>query len=291
MDERDSARSHSRCQENAQNKTDRLTNIGCSRSELFCADKFLRRCGRVTCKGFPQAPNLRRMIMSVRCIDRQPMLGSVGATFGVRAFTPPVFVTHEIEQLRGSCASATKRIQSGSDVPEIVIQARGERVLIVALDQRMVFYQQSAKPEGAGCFAIGEVVNDFGSAPFAFKGMRCQRLLRKIFQASDNFLVTLFISGDHFWSLFRSHFLFSLLVYYSSGTNALESLPGGPLFVLFTRKLLRSIASRQAVCSVFRPGSDVARLENRKHTVPFFFSLPNPGVNVLILRGSGLFLA
>jgi len=79
------------------------------------------------------------MIMSVRGIDRQPILGSVGATFGVRAFTPPVVIFHEVEQLRGSGASAAKRIQSGSDISVVIIQARCERVLIVALDQRMVF--------------------------------------------------------------------------------------------------------------------------------------------------------
>src|SRR3989442_15321995 len=100
---------------------------------------FLRSCGRVTCKGIPQAPNLCRVIMSVRGIDRQPIFGGVSATFGVRAFTPPVFILHEVEQLRGSGASAAKRIQSGSDISVVIIQARCERVLIVTLDERMVF--------------------------------------------------------------------------------------------------------------------------------------------------------
>ena len=79
------------------------------------------------------------MIMSVRGIDRQPILGSVGATLGVRAFTPPVFTLHEVEQLRGSGTRAAKCIQSGSDVSVVIIQACCERVLIVALDEGMVF--------------------------------------------------------------------------------------------------------------------------------------------------------
>src|SRR2546428_9253630 len=100
---------------------------------------FLRSCSRVTYKDLLQAPNLGRMIMSVRGIDRQPILSRVGATFGVRAFTPPVSILHEVEQLRGSGARAAKCIQSGSNISVVIVQARRERVLIVALDERMVF--------------------------------------------------------------------------------------------------------------------------------------------------------
>src|SRR3989442_928442 len=79
--------------------------------------------------------------------------------------------------------------------------------------------------------------------------------------------------------------------YYCSDRNALQVSPGGPLQVQFTRKLLRSIASRQAVRALFHPRSDVtqSRLESIRYF--FFFSLLNPVVSVLFLGGSGLFIA
>ncbi len=147
--------------------------------------------------------------MSVRGIDRQPILDSVGATFGVRAFTSPVFILHEVEQLRGGGSSTAKRIQSGSNVSVVVIQARCKGVLIVALDQRMFFYLPV------------------------------------------------------FYLLFRH--------------NALSHSPAGPRHVCFTRKLLRSIAPRQADPALFHPCSDVIRSRIESIRLTFLLRPPNPG--------------
>ncbi len=90
------------------------------------------------------------------------------------AFTLPIILAHQAKQLRGRGARATERFQRGRHVAVVVIQARGKRFLVVGLNQGMIFNQQAPQPQSAGGFAVSEMMDDFGRAPFSGNRMRRQ---------------------------------------------------------------------------------------------------------------------
>jgi hypothetical protein len=111
------------------------------------------------------------------------------------ALAPPILLSHVLEQLRGGRARAAKRIEGGRDFAIVIIQTPGVGVLIVALNQRMIFDQQPSQTETAGRFTVSEMMNYFCRAPLAGERMRSQRLGGKTFQTPANFVCNLLCSG------------------------------------------------------------------------------------------------
>src|ERR1700687_3184933 len=102
------------------------------------------------------------MVVSVRGVNLQPVFGGVRTAFRMCALALPIFLAHQIKQLRSRGACAAERFQGGSRVAVVVVQSRGKRFLVVALNQWMIFDQQASQPQGAGGFTVGEVMNYFG---------------------------------------------------------------------------------------------------------------------------------
>src|SRR5438034_5715333 len=123
---------------------------------------FLSRNSSVCLQRFAQSPVLARVIVSMRGINRQPVFGCVRSAFRMRAFAPPIVITHRIEELRGCGARAAKRIQRRAYGAIVIVQTRGKRILIVALNQWIILDQQPAQSDCAGGFAVCEVVDNFG---------------------------------------------------------------------------------------------------------------------------------
>ena len=92
----------------------------------------------------------------------------------MRALAPPIVLAHQVKQLRRRGAGAAERFQGGSHIAVVVIQARGKRFLVIALNQGMIFDQQAPQPQGAGGFTVGEMMNYFGRAPLSGNRMRSQ---------------------------------------------------------------------------------------------------------------------
>src|SRR5882724_12178348 len=105
-------------------------------------------------KRLTQPANLGGVIVGVGRVNFQPVFGRVRAAFGMRAFALPIFIAHEIEELRRGCARAPERVQRWTNLTLVVVQASGISVLIVALNQRMVFRDQATQAESTGGLAV-----------------------------------------------------------------------------------------------------------------------------------------
>jgi len=169
---------------------------------------FLSSCGCVffvASQRFAQTTNLGSVIMSMRSIDREPMLGGIRSTFGMCAFSSPIFVAHKLEQLSRSGPRAAECIESRSHFSIVIVQTGGVRILIIALNHGTIFNQQTPQSYAAGRFAVGKMMNNLGGAPFTFDGVCRQRIWRKIFQAAGNFVLAFLVMRDQFLSFLRSH--------------------------------------------------------------------------------------
>src|ERR1700686_3095656 len=105
------------------------------------------------------------MIVGMCSVYRQPIFGAVRATLGMCALALPIFTAHKLEQLRCRGPGAAERIQGGGHLAIVVIQTPGICVLIVALNQRMIFNQRASESKTAGCFTVSEMMNYLYCAP------------------------------------------------------------------------------------------------------------------------------
>src|SRR5918912_3910777 len=140
------------------------------------------------------------MIVCVRGIDFQPVFDSVATALRMLAFALPIFFGHVREKLGRIGARGTKGVERRSYVACVVIQAGCEKLLIVAVDDRMVFDEQEAQAYSTGRFAVCQVMNNLGGAPFTWNRVGCQGLRVEPLKAVDNFVVSCFVPGDQFFS-------------------------------------------------------------------------------------------
>src|SRR5256714_10267735 len=136
------------------------------------------------------------MVVRVRGVDFEPVTGGVAARLGVRAGARPVLLGHLLEELRGGGARAAQRVERGRDVALVVAQARGVRLLVVALYLRVVFGQEFAQAYGAVHLAVGEVLNYLARAPLARNRVRGELLFGEAFEAPGNLIVACLVLCD-----------------------------------------------------------------------------------------------
>jgi hypothetical protein len=121
-------------------------------------------------------------------IDRQPVLRGVRTALGMCAFAPPIFVAHKLEQLRRGGPGAAERIKGGSHLAIVVIQTFRIDLLIIALNNWMIFNQEAPESDAAGSFTVGEMMNNLDRTPFPLDGMSGQKFSRKTFKATETSL-------------------------------------------------------------------------------------------------------
>src|SRR5439155_24493261 len=72
------------------------------------------------------------VVVGVRRVDPQPVLGPVGSGFGMRTHDPPIVFRHAVEQLGAGFAGPAHRLEGGLDRP-VRGQPLGESLLVVAV--------------------------------------------------------------------------------------------------------------------------------------------------------------
>src|SRR5215475_7099987 len=150
--------------------------------------------------------------MRVRGVNPQPIFGRVPPALGVRAYTPPLFFGHSFEQLRRRRPRGSERFERGRDVALVVPEPRRKQILVIAMDDRVVFGQQPPQPDRAGHLAVGQVLDDLGGAPFARNQIRGQFVFRKSFERAGDFVVAGGVFGDQIFSISLCHCFFPLAV-------------------------------------------------------------------------------
>ena len=133
---------------------------------------------------------------AMRGIDAQPIFRRIRTAFRVRAFTSPILFRHQMDELRSRLAREPEGFQCRCDVALRVVQLSSVLILIVALNQWVIFNEQATQPQSAGRFAVSQVMDDFSSAPLARNRVRSQRFWRKIGQIPQNFVIPGFILRD-----------------------------------------------------------------------------------------------
>src|SRR5215204_5024930 len=154
---------------------------------------------------FPQAANLRGVVVCVVGVDAEPVFGGIAARLGVRAGARPVGVGHSVEQLAGGGPGAAQGVERGLDGALVVAEARRVLLLVVALYLRVVLGQKLAQADGAVHLAVGEVLDDLARAPLAGDGVRRKRLLVEAFEAPRDLVVTGLVLPDERLSFFVRH--------------------------------------------------------------------------------------
>src|SRR5262245_60800999 len=150
--------------------------------------------------------------MRVRGVNPQPIFGRVPPALGVRSFAPPFFFGHPFDQLRGARSRGAERFEGGSDVASVIPKPQRKQILVVSLDDRIVFDQQPPQSDRAGHLAVGQVLDDLGGAPFAWIQIRGQFVFRKSFQRPGDFVVAGGVFGDQIFSISLCHCFFPLEV-------------------------------------------------------------------------------
>src|SRR5690348_9745840 len=113
-----------------------------------------------------RAPDLRRVVMGVRHVHLQPVLGAESASLRVPANTAPVVVTHALEKLCGAFPRPAKCFERGFD--RAVARECGESFFVVAQDRRRIQGQKPANARGAFHLAVSEVMDDLAWRPAVF---------------------------------------------------------------------------------------------------------------------------
>src|SRR5215510_2529486 len=143
--------------------------------------------------------------MRVRGVNPQPVFGRVPPALGVRAFAPPLFFGHSLKQLRRGRPRGAERFERGRDVALVVPEPRRVQILVITLDDRIVFGQQPPQPDRAGHLAVGQVLDDLGGAPFAWNQLRGQFVFRKSFERAGDFFVAGGVFSDQIFSISLFH--------------------------------------------------------------------------------------
>src|SRR5262245_1091356 len=148
----------------------------------------------------------------MRGVNQQPIFSRVPPALCVRSFAPPVFFGHPFEQLRGGRPRCAEGFESRRDVAFVVPKARRKQILVVSMDDRIVFDQQPPQSDRAGHLAVGKVLDDLSGAPFALNQIRGHFVFRKSFERPCDFVVAGGVFGDQIFSLSLCHYFFSLKV-------------------------------------------------------------------------------
>jgi hypothetical protein len=82
------------------------------------------------------------MIMSVRGVDAEPVFRRVATALCMRAFAFPVVLSHQREELDGGRTRAAQGIKGRGNIALVISQAGGAVVLIVALNDGVIFLEQ-----------------------------------------------------------------------------------------------------------------------------------------------------
>src|SRR5258706_6659881 len=109
------------------------------------------------------------------------------------------------------------------------MKARGEAVLVVAVDGGLVLRQQQTEPDGRGHFAVAEMVNNLPRGPLARRGRGVQLLRRDLEQGLGDDAVAVLVAGDELVAFLRLHdVILSFSRCPARSSPGRSPAPGGP---------------------------------------------------------------
>jgi len=150
-------------------------------------------------------PDLIRVAMGVRGVGAQPRVHPESADLGMRAFSQPVGLNQAGHQFRGRGAGSAEELERRLVRP-FVVQAVGEVILVVPLDDWTILGEQEPEPHRGGHLTVGEVMHDLSGGPLAGSGMSVKLFRRYADEGVGNDPVAVLVLRDELSAFVWLHF-------------------------------------------------------------------------------------
>src|SRR5438309_4389340 len=150
-----------------------------------------------------RATDLVGVLVTVRGVDPQPILGSVTAALAMGPDDAPVSFRHAVEQLCAGLTGPAHRLEGGLDGP-VTGQALGETLLVIAVEDRLRFGEKAPDADRGHHLAVRQVVRDLPRRP-AVAIAAVQLLVSDVFQRRHHGPISVAVLSDQERSLVGLH--------------------------------------------------------------------------------------
>ena len=137
------------------------------------------------------------MIVRVNGVVDERILDARRSGFAVVARSRPLLLGQRPENRSGAGSRPTKRLQRWLDWP-VVKENLAESILVVSLQERMIFGNHAANPDRRGHFAIAKMVHDLSRRPLSGSFPRIKLFGGDPFECGNHRVITVRILVNQF---------------------------------------------------------------------------------------------